>query len=194
MRSRRGGAVTAVVLRRIRCKGDRASPCHPCEDADISSSSRRSVTLRQRPRLADRTDARRAAVTRTGSWQSAHAVAASRSACMSNNGWLKPMPAGVVVVDEDARLVGQPLAAPACRLAARAAAPPRCRCPDGRTSAAAAPPGAWRTTSATIPSRRSSGAYGSAARTRGGTVSQYDVVCICCSGRSSSPEPMFSFV
>ena len=27
-----------------------------------------------------------------------------------------------------------------------------------------------------------------------GIVSQYDVVCICCSGRSSSPEPTFSFV
>jgi hypothetical protein len=26
------------------------------------------------------------------------------------------------------------------------------------------------------------------------TVSQYDEVCICCSGRSRSPEPMFSFV
>ena len=27
-----------------------------------------------------------------------------------------------------------------------------------------------------------------------GMVSQYAVVCICCSGRSSSPEPMFSLV
>ena len=27
-----------------------------------------------------------------------------------------------------------------------------------------------------------------------GIVSQYDVVCICCSGRSSSPDPTFSFV
>ena len=30
--------------------------------------------------------------------------------------------------------------------------------------------------------------------TLAGIVSQYDVVCICCSGRSSSPEPTFSFV
>ena len=27
-----------------------------------------------------------------------------------------------------------------------------------------------------------------------GMVSQYDEVCICCSGSSSSPEPMFSLV
>ena len=46
----------------------------------------------------------------------------------------------------------------------------------------------------TTPSRRSSAAYGKRAITAGGTVSQYAVVCICCSGRSSSPEPTFSFV
>ena len=46
----------------------------------------------------------------------------------------------------------------------------------------------------TTPSRRSSAANGSAAMTADGIVSQYDDVCICCSGRSSSPEPTFSFV
>jgi len=46
----------------------------------------------------------------------------------------------------------------------------------------------------TTPSRRSSEAYGSADITLDGIVSQYDVVCICCSGRSSSPDPTFSFV
>ena len=48
--------------------------------------------------------------------------------------------------------------------------------------------------SPTTPSRRSSDAYGSAPITVSGIVSQYDVVCICCSGRSSSPDPTFSFV
>ena len=44
------------------------------------------------------------------------------------------------------------------------------------------------------PSRRSSGDHGNSSSTLRGTVSQYDVVCICCSGRSRSPEPTFSFV
>ena len=44
------------------------------------------------------------------------------------------------------------------------------------------------------PSRRSSVAYGSALMIDSGISSQYDVVCICCSGRSSSPEPTFSLV
>ncbi len=48
--------------------------------------------------------------------------------------------------------------------------------------------------SPTTPSRRSSPPNGSAAITADGIVSQYDDVCICCSGRSSSPEPMFSLV
>ena len=48
--------------------------------------------------------------------------------------------------------------------------------------------------SPTTPSRRSSPANGSDAMTPAGIVSQYDDVCICCSGRSSSPEPTFSFV
>ena len=46
----------------------------------------------------------------------------------------------------------------------------------------------------TTPSRRSSPLNGNAAMTGEGIVSQYDDVCICCSGRSSSPEPTFSFV
>ena len=48
--------------------------------------------------------------------------------------------------------------------------------------------------SPTIPSRRSSMANGSTPISSAGMVSQYEVVCICCSGRSSSPEPTFSFV
>ena len=48
--------------------------------------------------------------------------------------------------------------------------------------------------SPTTPSRRSSPANGSDAITPAGIVSQYDEVCICCSGRSSSPDPTFSFV
>ena len=48
--------------------------------------------------------------------------------------------------------------------------------------------------SPTTPSRRSSPANGSDAMTAAGIVSQYDEVCICCSGRSSSPEPTFSLV
>ena len=36
--------------------------------------------------------------------------------------------------------------------------------------------------------------WGSSAITDGGTVNQYAVVCICCSGRSSSPDPTFSLV
>ena len=46
----------------------------------------------------------------------------------------------------------------------------------------------------TTPSRRSSPPNGSAAMIDDGIVSQYDDVCICCSGRSSSPEPTFSLV
>ena len=34
----------------------------------------------------------------------------------------------------------------------------------------------------------------SAAITADGTVSQYAVVCICCSGRSSPPDRVFSLV
>ena len=49
-------------------------------------------------------------------------------------------------------------------------------------------------TTLATPSRRSSEAYGSTPITESGIVSQYDVVCICCSGRSSSPDPTFSFV
>ncbi len=46
----------------------------------------------------------------------------------------------------------------------------------------------------TTPSRRSSPPNGSAAMMDEGTVSQYDEVCICCSGRLSSPDPTFSLV
>ena len=46
----------------------------------------------------------------------------------------------------------------------------------------------------TTPSRRSSLENGSAVISSRGIVSQYDVVCIWRSGRSSSPDPTFSFV
>ena len=63
-----------------------------------------------------------------------------------------------------------------------------------RTSAAAARPAASRTPGRRR--RRGDRRTRTAARaiTAAGIVSQYDVVCICCSGRSSSPEPTFSFV
>ena len=54
----------------------------------------------------------------------------------------------------------------------------------------------WRMAcdSPTTPSRRSSPLNGSAVISSRGIVSQYDVVCIWRSGRSSSPDPTFSFV
>ena len=71
--------------------------------------------------------------------------------------------ARIVVVDEDR-------AGSAVALRCRS----RCRCRAGRTSAAAARSAASQTPGPTTPSRRSSGAYGSAAITPRGIVSQYD--------------------
>ncbi|MCK7518756.1 MAG: hypothetical protein MZV64_14040 [Ignavibacteriales bacterium] len=119
----------------------------------------------------------------------------------------EPDAARVVVVDEDARLVAvlerrRPTTRPARRRRAparRSAAsrgradrhadvvrvahqqqlrdlPHRVRQPDHAVPAVVAARRAARV----ISSR--------------GIVSQYDVVCICCSGRSSSPEPTFSLV
>ena len=84
---------------------------------------------------------------------------------------------------------------------------PPSRAPPSRFAPSIDSPRSWRShisssgatlciayASPTTPSRRSAVPYGSAASTSRGIVSQYDVVCICCSGSSSSPDPTFSFV
>ena len=107
--------------------------------------------------------------------------------------------ARIVVVDEDVRSAAQRLRRRRpCRRSASIARATRRRstrrCRADRTSAAAARRAASRT-----PARRRRRAdrrrrTAAPPSPPAGIVSQYDEVCICCSGRSSSPDPTFSFV
>ena len=145
--------------------------------------------LCQRTGVADRPDTARDIRSRTRTRRSAGACRRAARACIPNSGALKPMPPGIVVVDEDPLRSGGRHRPPPLRRCRS-----RCRCRGRRTSAAAARPASARTPARRR--RRGDRRTRTAARPSpsAGIVSQYDVVCICCSGRSSSPEPTFSFV
>ena len=159
---------------------------------------RSATRLGQRSGVADRTDARRAPVLAFAAGDEL-ARPPPQLLVHAEQRLAEADAAGIVVVDENSRLVRErdrlrPV--PCVRSVCSPCSPLPIEMPMSCRSHISSSCATCRIANdrPTTPSRRSSAAYGSAAITARGIVSQYAVVCISCSGRSSSPEPTFSFV
>ena len=170
----------------------------PTSRGDEAIEQRERHLLGQRTGFADRTDAVGTAVLALAA-RNQLARVGEQLIVHAEQRLAEADAAGIVVVDEDARLVelrAGPTAAPRPAPSAASSSPLPIEMPMSCRSHISSSCATCRIAndSPTTPSRRSSALNGSAAISSRGSVSQYAVVCICCSGRSSSPEPTFSFV